>query len=45
MIGWGVGVVIHGIKVYNYIPFLGKDWEEQKIIQFMKEEENNNLKK
>lgn len=44
LIGWGIGVVIHGMKVYDYMPFLGKDWEEQKIIQFMKEEENNNLK-
>ena len=45
MIGWGIGVVIHGMKVFNYMPFLGKDWEERKIAQYMKEENNNNLKK
>ena len=46
MIGWGIGVVFHGMKAFNYMPFLGKDWEEQKIAQYMKEEEeNNNLKK
>ena len=43
MLGWGIGVVIHGMKVFNYMPFLGKDWEEQKIKEFMdKEKENKN---
>jgi hypothetical protein len=46
MIGWGIGVVIHGMKVYNYMPFLGKDWEERKIKEFMdKEEQTNNNNK
>ncbi|RTY92401.1 2TM domain-containing protein [Flavobacterium sp. GT3R68] len=38
MIGWGIGVVIHGMKVYNYLPFLGKDWEERKMKEFMEKE-------
>lgn len=38
MIGWGIGVVIHGMKVYNYLPFLGKDWEERKMKEFMDKE-------
>jgi len=38
MIGWGVGVFFHGMKVFNYMPFLGKDWEEQKIKEFMDKE-------
>lgn len=41
MIGWGIGVVIHGMKVFNYMPFLGKDWEEQKIKEFMDKEKAN----
>lgn len=41
LLGWGVGVVIHGMKVFNYMPFLGKDWEEQKIKEFMEEEQKN----
>lgn len=41
MIGWGIGVVIHGMKVFNYMPFLGKDWEEQKIKEFMDKEKEN----
>jgi hypothetical protein len=35
MLGWGIGVLFHGMKVFNFMPFLGKDWEEQKIKQFM----------
>jgi hypothetical protein len=41
MIGWGIGVAIHGMKVFNYMPFLGKDWEEQKIKEFMDKEKEN----
>jgi len=41
MLGWGIGVVIHGMKVYNYMPFLGKDWEEQKIKEFMDKEKKS----
>ena len=39
MLGWGVGVVFHAMKVFNYMPFLGQDWEEQKIKEFMNKEE------
>lgn len=38
MFGWGIAVLFHGLKVFNYIPFLGKDWEEQKIKEFMDKE-------
>jgi len=38
MLGWGVGVVIHGMRAFNYIPFFGKDWEDQKIKEFMEKE-------
>jgi hypothetical protein len=26
----------HGLKVFNFMPFLGQDWEEQKIKEFMR---------
>ena len=45
LLGWGVGVIIHGMKVFNYMPFLGKDWEEQKIQQFIEEEKSRNKTK
>lgn len=41
MIGWGIGVAIHGMKVFNCLPFIGKDWEEQKIKEFMDKEKAN----
>ena len=38
--GWGIGVVIHGMSVFNYLPFLGNNWEERKIREFMEQEKN-----
>jgi hypothetical protein len=39
MLGWGIGVIFHGLRVFNYMPFLSKDWEERKMKEFMEEEE------
>jgi hypothetical protein len=27
--------------VFNYTPFLGKDWEERKMKEFMNQEKKN----
>ncbi len=40
MFGWGLGLFFHAVRVFNWFPFLGKDWEERKIKQFMDEEKN-----
>lgn len=40
-IGWGIGVAIHGMTVFNYMPFLGNDWEEKKIRQLMEKEKQD----
>jgi len=40
MLGWGVGVLIHGLSVFNYMPFFGCDWEERKIREFMEKEKS-----
>lgn len=37
-VGWGLGVIFHGMEVFNYNPFLGKSWEEKKIREFMKDD-------
>lgn len=37
----GIGVLFHGLKVFNYMPFFGKNWEEQKIKEFMEKEEQS----
>jgi len=35
VLGWGFGLVMHGMETYGYNPLLGKDWEERKIREFM----------
>lgn len=42
--GWGIGVLVHGASVFNYMPFLGNDWEERKIRQFMDKDKKNGKK-
>lgn len=44
MLGWGVGVLFHGAKVFNWFPFMNKEWEERKIREFMEEEKRNQNK-
>lgn len=44
LLGWGIGVVFHGMKVFNYSPILGHDWEERKIRELIEKEENNRKK-
>ena len=39
MLGWGIGVLFHGLRVFNYMPFLGKDWEERKMKEYIEEDE------
>jgi len=41
IIGWGIGLAVHGMEVYNYHPFLGKDWEDKKMKEFMDKENQN----
>lgn len=41
LLGWGIGVIFHGMKVFNYMPFLGRDWEQEKIREYMEKEKQN----
>lgn len=43
MMGWGIGLLFHGLKVFN-INFMSKQWEERKIREFMDEEEKKQQK-
>ena len=38
VLGWGFGVLAHGMEVFGYNPFLGKNWEERKIRKYMDDE-------
>ncbi len=37
--GWGLGVLFHWMKVFNRIPFFGKDWEERKVRELLEREQ------
>ncbi|WP_264521923.1 2TM domain-containing protein [Flavobacterium sp. N1994] len=41
MLGWGIGLLFHGLKAFNFSPFLGKDWEQKKIKEFIDKEKGN----
>ena len=36
ILGWGSGLAIHGIQVYNKVPFLNADWEKRKVEGLLK---------
>lgn len=42
--GWGIGLFSHGNKVFSWLPSLGKDWEQKKLQQFIKEENEKSTK-
>ncbi|UZO80333.1 2TM domain-containing protein [Aquimarina sp. ERC-38] len=42
-LGWGIGVAFHAMKTFQILPFLGKDWEQRKIREYMEQEQNTNL--
>lgn len=44
MFGWGIGVIIHGMRVFNQMPLFGKDWEAKKLKEFMEQEKNQKNK-
>ncbi|MBJ2172741.1 2TM domain-containing protein [Aureibaculum sp. A20] len=37
-LGWGFGLLMHGMETYGYNPLLGKDWEDRKVREFMDKE-------
>lgn len=40
VLGWGIGVVLHGLSVFNLPPFFNKKWEEKKIKELLEKEKN-----
>ncbi|MBA7709967.1 hypothetical protein ES703_118894 [subsurface metagenome] len=39
LLGWGIGLLAHGVAVFGLRGFLGSEWEERKIRQIMEKEE------
>ena len=41
---WGIGLVFHGLKTFDIIPYFGKNWEERKIKEMMDKEKKQESK-
>ena len=41
---WGIGLFFHGLKVFSYNPFFGKDWEEKQIQKYMDKDKTESEK-
>jgi sensor histidine kinase YesM len=37
-VGWGIGLIAHGLKAYGLNPLFGRDWEEKKIKELMEKD-------
>jgi transcriptional regulator with XRE-family HTH domain len=35
MFGWGSGVLVHGLKVFEKIPFLSGNWERNQVEKYL----------
>jgi hypothetical protein len=40
--GWGIGLLFHAMKAFNWFPFFNQEWEEKKIREYMEEENKSN---
>jgi LytS/YehU family sensor histidine kinase len=38
-LGWGFGIVAHGMEAYGYNPLWGENWEEKKIKELMEKDD------
>jgi hypothetical protein len=36
--GWGIGLAMHAVYIFNLMPFLGQEWEEKKIREIIEKE-------
>lgn len=39
LFGWGIAIVLHGLKAFGFSPLFNKDWEQRKVKEFMEKEE------
>ena len=38
LIGWGIAIILHALRVFGPGRYLGADWEEEKIREIMEDE-------
>lgn len=41
MFGWGIGIIIHGFRVFVNNGAYGRNWEKRKMEEFMNDDKNN----
>jgi hypothetical protein len=41
VLGWGIGLALHGIAVFNVMPFFGRDWEQRKIQELLNKQKHS----
>ena len=34
-LGWGVGILAHGMRVFDKVPFLNGDWERRQVEKYL----------
>lgn len=34
-LGWGVGIIFHGLRVFDLVPFLGGAWERRQVEKYL----------
>ena len=39
ILGWGFGLLTHGMEAFGYNPLWGKRWEEKKLRELMDKED------
>lgn len=44
LLGWGIAIVLHGLKAFSYLPFFNNEWEERKIREILEKDNNQNNK-
>jgi hypothetical protein len=43
LLGWGVAVVLHGLKVFSFGLFFNKEWEEKQISKLLEKENEKQI--
>jgi transcriptional regulator with XRE-family HTH domain len=34
-LGWGIGILAHGLRVFDKVPFLNGDWERREVEKYL----------
>jgi hypothetical protein len=34
-LGWGLGILFHGMRVFGTMPFMNADWEKRQVEKYL----------